>query len=112
MKDVSHRHQRLDFYCRIANGYDGSNSVERRQWGESRHSRIERVPFLSRLLDHIVCAGEQERGIDVDRLGGLQIDGHMKLRRLFDWEIAGVGPLEDFVHEIGGAAKHGVKVDA
>src|SRR5271163_4951055 len=36
----------------------------------------------------------------------------MEMGRLFDGKIAVAGPLEDFVHEMGGAAPHGVKVDA
>src|SRR4029434_36433 len=49
----------------------------------------------------------QQRGRDreTERLGGLEVDGQLELRRLLDGQVAGAGPLEDLVHVGRGAAE-------
>ena len=38
-----------------------------------------------------------------DCLGGFEVDHQLELRRLLDWQIGGLGSLEDLVH-VGGCA--------
>src|SRR5258706_13472358 len=59
------------------------------------------------LFDHLIRP-EQERFRDgqAEGLGGLEIDDQLELRGLLHGEIGGLGPLEDLVHEVGGALVH------
>src|SRR5262245_46023815 len=51
------------------------------------------------LLDHLVRAlQEQRRDRQPERHGGLQVDDQLKLCRLLDGDVAGLGPLQDAVH--------------
>src|SRR5262249_57737378 len=50
--------------------------------------------------------GGQERRRDgqPERLGGLEVDDQLERGRLLDWQIGGLGALEDFVDIDGGAS--------
>ena len=52
-----------------------------------------------RLLDDLVCPQEQRRrDRQAQRLGGLEVDHQLELRRLLDGQVTGPGALEDLVH--------------
>ena len=57
------------------------------------------------LLDDLVCPKEQrQRDRQAQRLGGLEVDHQLELRRLLDEQVAGPGALQDLVH-VDGSAK-------
>ena len=67
---------------------------------------------LGLLFDNLVGKREQGRGHgDTERLCGFLIDHQSELARLLDWEIAGLGAIQNFpgidarvakaVHEVG-----------
>jgi hypothetical protein len=46
------------------------------------------------LFDHLVGEGPQlQRDIDVERLGGLQVDDELELGRQLDWQFGRLGAL-------------------
>jgi hypothetical protein len=46
-------------------------------------------------LDHLVSRGQQSfRHLNVEQLGGLQVDDKLELGRLNDWQVGGLGTLE------------------
>src|SRR6266446_2645832 len=49
-------------------------------------------------------------GRQAERLGGLEVDHQLELRRLLDGEVAGLGALENLIHVVGGAAVHVLRV--
>src|SRR5271165_7666622 len=56
-------------------------------------------------LDHLVGRSEESRWYGkAKRPCSLEIDGELQLGRKFDRKISWLYPLQDFVHEIGGAA--------
>src|SRR4029434_7818047 len=58
-----------------------------------------------RLLDDLVCPQERRRrDRQARRLGGLEVDHQLELRRLLDGQVAGPGALEDLVH-VDGSSK-------
>ena len=60
---------------------------------ETGHSRS----FARRSFDDLVGAMEDRLWeCQAERLGGLQIDDQLERRRLLDWQIGGLGALEDF----------------
>src|SRR6516165_9584762 len=62
-------------------------------------------------FDHLVGAQQKSRRyIEVDRLGGLEVEDRLELRRLLDWQVAGFSAFENFVHVSGSATKHVRKV--
>src|SRR3981189_1978375 len=72
----------------------------------SRGSRAIR-PRRSRdgSLNHPVRAQHQRlRDRNAERLGGLQIDDQLELRRLLDGKVGWLRALEDLVHVCGGAS--------
>src|SRR5947209_3053392 len=49
------------------------------------------------LLDNLVGARQHQlRHSEAERLGGLEIDDQLENCRLLDWQIGGLGALEDF----------------
>src|SRR3974377_2442444 len=68
-------------------------------------SGCEQSQQTSSLFDHLVSGGEQRwRHGQAKRLGGLEIDHQLETRRLFDWEIAGIGASHNFGNEPCGAS--------
>jgi hypothetical protein len=54
---------------------------------------------MSRSLDHLVGAGEQRgRHFEAGRLRCPKIDGQLKLNRLLDRQVGGLGAREDAIH--------------
>jgi hypothetical protein len=45
-------------------------------------------------------------------LGSFEIDHQFELRRLFDWQIARLGPFQDFVNVHGSATVQVFHIDA
>jgi hypothetical protein len=65
-------------------------------------SRKSQVEILS--LNHLVRAEENGLGQpNAERLGNLEVDDQLELRRLLDWQVASSDALEDLVHENCGA---------
>src|SRR5262245_43177476 len=57
----------------------------------------------SSLFDHLVGAGEQRRRhSDRKGRGSNHVDGEVKLRRLLDWQVSGLGTAQDLVDIFGG----------
>ena len=55
-----------------------------------------RRPAANCLFDHFVGAGEQDRrDFQTERPGGRQIDDQLKLARLHDRQVSGLGALEE-----------------
>ena len=53
-------------------------------------------------LDHLIRPlQERRRDRQAERLGGLEVDHQLELRRLLDGQVAGLGALEDLV-DVGG----------
>src|SRR6516164_10537756 len=53
---------------------------------------------LSVLFDHLVGESKQRRrNREVERLRRLEIEHQIEFRRLLDWQIAGLGALENLV---------------
>src|SRR6478609_3396142 len=80
-------------------------------WAEEEWSNA--LPHSSRLLlfDDLVRAHLQRlRYLEAERLGGLQVDDRLKLRRLRDGDVGRVRALQYLVNENSGAAKHGGEV--
>src|SRR2546429_8091164 len=51
------------------------------------------------LLNNLVCSQEQRpRDRQAERLGGLQVDDQLELRRLLDGKVGRFGTFEDSVH--------------
>ena len=49
------------------------------------------------LFDNLIGAGEEGlRHGNAQRLGGLEVDDQLEGRRLLDWQIGGIGTVEDF----------------
>jgi hypothetical protein len=56
------------------------------------------------LLDHVVGAHQDRLGdCQPERLGGLEIDGQHKFRRLLDRDIGGLYPAQNLIGQFGGA---------
>ena len=71
-----------------------------------RHAAAPPMAYEKELLDHLVGAGEQRRRHrDPERLGGLEIDHQLELRRLFDRQLARFGAFQNFIH-VGRSAPH------
>src|SRR5437867_10956497 len=57
------------------------------------------------LLNNLVCSQEQRlRNRQAERLGGLQVDDQLELRRLLDGQVGGLCAFQDLVDEISRAA--------
>src|SRR5713101_7586654 len=69
------------------------------------HTIAETRPSVS--LDDLIRPQQQRlRDRQAERLGGLEVDHELPLRRLLDGEIGGLGALQDLVHEGGSSAEH------
>ena len=69
----------------------------------TRHSTLDTRPFS---LDHLVRPIQQRlRDRQADLLCRLEIDDELKLRRLLDGQVSGLGAFENPVHVVGGAPK-------
>src|SRR5215467_3451870 len=79
----------------------------RLRWAQFGHKRI------GHLLNDLVCPREQRlRDRKAKRLGGLEVDDELELRRLLHRQISRPGAFEDPIH-VGGCAAHLViEVDA
>src|SRR6266478_3596132 len=56
------------------------------------------------LLDHLVRPlQDRRRDRQAEGLGGLEVDHELELGGLFDWQVCGLGALENPVHVEGGA---------
>src|SRR5215468_10453978 len=59
-----------------------------------------------RLPNHLIRSCQHiGRNREADLLGGLQIDHQLKLHRLLDRKIGGLGTFENLVDEYGGASE-------
>ena len=60
-----------------------------------------------RLLDHLVRPPQQGvRDRQPARLGSLEVDNEIELRRLLNGEVARFGALQDLIHEVRSTATH------
>src|SRR5215813_10487792 len=76
--------------------------------------RLDRTSLrLAHSLDHFVRA-QQRRGrqVEVECLGGLEVEDEFEFRRLLDRDVGGLGAFEDFVNERSGAAVGGLEIHA
>src|SRR6266699_588690 len=76
----------------------------------SHHCRVSSMTYslhLNRMIRQMVSRGLvyplrvsrlTYTAPDPERLGGLEVDEQLELRRLLDGEIGGLGALEDLVH--------------
>jgi len=65
------------------------------------------------LFDDLIRSQQQRRwNGEAEGFGGLQVDDELELGRLLDWQIGGLGALENSVHKLGGAAVEVPKVRA
>jgi hypothetical protein len=56
------------------------------------------------LLDHLIRLDQHRlRDRQPKRLGGLEIDDELELGRLLDWQVGGLGALQDLIYVGGGA---------
>src|SRR5437899_5108929 len=59
------------------------------------------------LLDDLIRPPQQRvRDRQAERLGSLEVDDELKLRRLLDGEVARFGALQDLIHEMRSTATH------
>src|SRR5207245_5241188 len=72
--------------------------------GEADSSTQELAAWVERALFEHVVGPQQECLLDreAERLGGLQVDDQLELRRLLDREVGRLGPLENLVSVDGG----------
>ena len=62
------------------------------------------LPQAYCLLNHFIRLRQHlRRDRQGDLLGGLEIDDKLKLGRLLDWDIGGLGAFEDLVDKVSGA---------
>ena len=73
--------------------------------GESESCTEEPAALVEHaLLDHVVCPPQNRlRNRQPDGLGGLEVDHQLKLRRLLDGKVGGLGALENLVYVNSGA---------
>src|SRR5215472_9319459 len=61
---------------------------------------------LSHLVDHLVGASQQRRRDgEAEHFCGGQIDNEIKLGRLLDWNVGGLGPVQNLIDQLGGAVE-------
>src|SRR5262252_6905698 len=61
----------------------------------------------SLLFNHLVGECQQLVGnLKAKRLGGGQIENEIESGRLFDWNVGGLGTVQNLVHQVRGAAPH------
>ena len=86
-------------------GQQDTTSSERYCTGGEFNSIVASALVFLPSLDHLVRSHQHvRRNRQADLLGGFQIDDELKLRRLLDRKVGGLGALEDLIHVSGGAS--------
>ena len=70
----------------------------------SMRNKLREQKAWNSLNQLISLCDEERRHFETKRLGGLEIDHQLELRRLLDGQVGGLGALEDLVHVGGGCA--------
>src|SRR5215467_14192494 len=87
---VKSRHQRTFRQCPL---YPQKRTlVERVVMSALCQKRTHAVQQLRLLLDHLIGASEQcGRHVEAERLGSLEIDTEVEMRRLLEWQVRRLG---------------------
>jgi hypothetical protein len=96
---VKSRHRSVSAQCPL---YPRKRTFDRRRG----MSALCQKQTSADLFDHLV--GQHEEVVwhfDPERPRGGEIDDEIKFGRLLDWEIAGLGPAQNLVDILGGAAE-------
>src|SRR5262252_8449753 len=93
---AAHEHQR--------SGNEGPHGSHRRETNVAFDGPPEGPVHGVSLLNHLIRSCQQRRrNRQAKRLGRLEVDDQVELRRLLDRQIGGLGPLQDFVYIRGGS---------
>src|SRR5215468_4820530 len=74
-------------------------------------ARVAALNWQRQLLDDLVRPRQhRRRDREAERLGGLEVDHQLELRRLLDRKVSGLGTLEDLVDVEGGALRQTAQI--